>query len=253
MFRRLGVVVIVGGGLLRRVLFLVAILKTPLAATSPTTAAAGPALLVRRLFHRALLGSRNLLRFDGFFSISGYACQDEMRRNEFVIGFDDDVHAVILLHFTHRGALVVHDVKRDARWYAYGNLARPAAQSFFFDGPQYPQRGRFRRRNITDTTASRALRRHRFQQARPQTLPGHFQQTEGADASDLDTGAVAPKRFLQLPFDRMVVAVLFHIDEVDDHQSGKVAQAKLAGDFLGSLKVCLMRGFFDMPFAGGPA
>jgi hypothetical protein len=44
---------------------------------------------------------------------------------------------------------------------------------------------------------------------------------------------------LELLLDRAVVAVLLHVDEVDDDQAGKVAQAQLAGDFLGRLEVGL--------------
>ncbi len=50
------------------------------------------------------------------------------------------------------------------------------------------------------------------------------------DAADLDAGAVVLQRILQPPFDRAVVALLVHVDEVDDDQAGEVAQPQLARD-----------------------
>ncbi len=47
------------------------------------------------------------------------------------------------------------------------------------------------------------------------------------DAPDLDAGAIVFEAFLQPPLHRAVVALLIHIDEVDDDEPGKVAQAKL--------------------------
>ena len=38
------------------------------------------------------------------------------------------------------------------------------------------------------------------------------------------------RRFLQAPLDQPAVAALIHVDEVDDDQAGKVAQAKLTCD-----------------------
>jgi hypothetical protein len=50
------------------------------------------------------------------------------------------------------------------------------------------------------------------------------------DAADLDARAVVLQRILELALDRAVVALLLHVDEVDDDQAGEVAQAQLAGD-----------------------
>ena len=44
-----------------------------------------------------------------------------------------------------------------------------------------------------------------------------------------------PQAFLQAPFDRAVVALLIHVDEIDDDQPGEVAQSKLPRHFLGGL------------------
>ena len=60
-------------------------------------------------------------------------------------------------------------------------------------------------------------------------------QAEMRDAADLDARAVVLQRFLQPALDRAVVALLVHVDEVDDDQAGEIAQAQLARDFLGRL------------------
>ena len=69
------------------------------------------------------------------------------------------------------------------------------------------------------------------------------------DAADLDAGAVVLERLLEPAFDRAVVALLLHVDEVDDDQPGKVAQAKLAGDLLGGLEIGLEGGVLDIVLA----
>ena len=71
------------------------------------------------------------------------------------------------------------------------------------------------------------------------------------DVPDLDARAVVPQAFLQPALDRAVVALLVHVDEVDDDQAGEVAQAELPRDFLGGLHVGLERGVLDVMLAGG--
>ena len=73
------------------------------------------------------------------------------------------------------------------------------------------------------------------------------------DAADLDAGAVEAQRILEPPLDRAVVALLLHVDEVDDDEAGEVAQPQLARDFLGRLEVGLERGLLDREFARRPA
>ena len=73
------------------------------------------------------------------------------------------------------------------------------------------------------------------------------------DAADLDARAVVLQAVLQPLLDRAVVAVLLHVDEVDDDQAGKVAQPQLPGDFLGRLQIGLERGVLDRMLLGGAA
>ena len=53
--------------------------------------------------------------------------------------------------------------------------------------------------------------------------------------------------------DGAVVALLLHVDEVDDDQPGEVAEPELPGDFLGGLEVGLERGVLDVVLAGRAA
>ena len=73
------------------------------------------------------------------------------------------------------------------------------------------------------------------------------------DAADLDAGAVVLERLLQPALDRAVVALLVHVDEVDDDQAGEIAQAQLPRDFVGRLEIGLERGVLDVVLARGAA
>jgi hypothetical protein len=88
-----------------------------------------------------------------------------------------------------------------------------------------------------------------FQHAGADALARHFEQAEMRDAPDLDAGAVVLEAIASAPLDRAVVALLVHVDEVDDDQAGEVAQAQLAGDFLGGFEIGLERGVLDVMFA----
>ncbi len=73
------------------------------------------------------------------------------------------------------------------------------------------------------------------------------------DAADLDAGAVVLEAILQLLLDGPVVAVLLHVDEVDDDQAGQVAKPQLASDLLGRLQIGLQRSVLDGVLLGGAA
>src|ERR1700704_1483216 len=73
------------------------------------------------------------------------------------------------------------------------------------------------------------------------------------DAPDLDAGAVLPEAIAELALDRTIVALLVHIDEVDDDQACEVAQPQLPRDFLGGLDVGRERGILDVMLAGRAA
>ena len=71
------------------------------------------------------------------------------------------------------------------------------------------------------------------------------------DAADLDARAVGAQAVLQLALDRAVVALLLHVDEVDDDEAGEVAQPKLARNLLRRFEVGLERRVLDRVLARG--
>ena len=71
------------------------------------------------------------------------------------------------------------------------------------------------------------------------------------DASDLDAGTILPQAIGELAFDRAVIALLVHVDEIDDDQAREIAKPKLARDLLGGFHIGLERGVLDMVLAGG--
>ena len=58
-----------------------------------------------------------------------------------------------------------------------------------------------------------------------------------------------PQRILQAALDLAVVALLLHVDEVDDDQAGEVAQLQLARDLVGRLEVGVERRLLDRELA----
>ncbi len=104
---------------------------------------------------------------------------------------------------------------------------------------------------MTGAAAVRAGLHGRFQHAGADALARHFHETEMRDAAELDAGAVVVLQvILEALFDRTIVAVLLHVDEVDDDEAGKVAQAQLAGDLFGGLQIGVQRRLFDRMLLG---
>ena len=89
-----------------------------------------------------------------------------------------------------------------------------------------------------------------FDHAGTQTLARHFHQAEARYLADLNAGAVVFQLVLDAALDGGVVAPLFHVDEIDDDQTGQIAQAQLAGDLFGGLEVGAQRRVLDRAFLG---
>ena len=113
------------------------------------------------------------------------------------------------------------------------------------EAAQHGERHAFGRADDAGALAVRALRGRAFEHAGAQALARHLEQAEVADAADLDAGAVEAQRLLQAALDRAVVALLLHVDEVDDDEAGEVAQLQLAGDLVGRLEVGVERRLLD--------
>ena len=119
-------------------------------------------------------------------------------------------------------------------------------QGLFLDHAQDLQGGGFGVANMAGAAAARAGNRGAFIQSGTQPLAAHFQQAELADRAKLHAGAVLAQRIAQAVFDFAAVLALLHVDEVDHDQAAEVAQAGLAGHFVGGFQVGAGGRFLDV-------
>ena len=150
-------------------------------------------------------------------------------------------------------ALVIENVERDVGSGAHHEIVGRALHQDFFQPAQQLQRHRGHRTDMAAAAALRAGFGRALQHAGADALARHLEQAEMRDASDLDSGAILPQAVAEFAFHRAVVALLVHVDEVDDDQAGEVAQPQLPGDFLGGLEIGLERGILDVVLAGRAA
>ncbi len=139
------------------------------------------------------------------------------------------------------------DIDRDLNMHG----ARVFLHCFLFEDAQDVQRGRFGGTDVAGAGTARAGDVAGFGEGRAQALAGEFHQAEAADLAHLDAGAVEAQGFTQAGFDFALVLGAFHVDEVDDDQTAQVAQAQLAGEFIGGFEVGAQRGFLDVGTLGG--
>ena len=87
------------------------------------------------------------------------------------------------------------------------------------------QRNRWRSTHHTGTRAMRAKHSGAFQHARTDALAGHLHQAERRDTAYLNPSTVIFQCIFQPPFNRTVVPVLFHVDEIDHDEASQIAQS----------------------------
>ncbi len=162
-------------------------------------------------------------RRDGFRA----ALKREMRAVRLLVELNCDGYTIARFDIAEIGTLVVQDVERCFRRSANSDIGRSLRSEMVLYGAKDHQRDQFRRADVTNALANRAWHSGNFHDALAQTLARHFQQAEMADVADLDAGAVVPQTFFELALDGAIVAPLVHIDEVDDDQARKVAEAHL--------------------------
>lgn len=98
--------------------------------------------------------------------------------------------------------------------------------------------------------AARARHVAAFRQRRTQTLARQLHQPEAGDLAHLDARAVVLERVLQALLDLALALRRFHVDEIDHDQAAEIAQAQLAGDFVGRFEVRAGRRFLDVRALG---
>ena len=206
-----------------------------------------------RLFFFVLEGRIDLDRRHGGLALRdcafARALDLHLRALHIIARHDEDRNPIGGFEVEQVVALLVQHVGRHIAMAFDREVLGLAADQVLFDGAHH---GECAGRDRAHDAAAFAMRAHTgrtFEQTRAQALARHFEQTEMADAPHLDAGPVVLQRFLQAALDRAVVALLLHVDEVDDHEAGEIAQAQLPGDFVGCFEIGLECRILDIVLA----
>src|SRR5258708_7547054 len=125
---------------------------------------------------------------------------------------------------------------------------------FFLDDAQDMQRGGFGSADVAGAVAARAGDVATLSERRAEALARQLHQAEARDLAHLHPRAVVAQRVAQSSLHFALVALVLHVDEVDDDKATQVAQPQLAGDLVGRLvigvkrrllEVARLRGRFD--------
>ena len=174
-----------------------------------------------------------------------------MRGFQVVVGQNHDARTGTQLDLGDGVALLVEQEGGYRDRHLGAHLGGAVLESLFLDQAQDRQRQRFDVADDALAVAARADHAAGLAERGAQALAGHLQQAEARNAPDLDAGTVGFQALADLVFHGALVLRRSHVDEVDDDQAADVAQAQLAGDFLGRFQVGLQRGFLDVAALGG--
>lgn len=86
-----------------------------------------------------------------------------------------------------------------------------------------------------------------MRQGFPGTFAGHLQQTQCRETVNCRLDAVPRELLLEFSEDSIAMIFSEHVDEIDNHNTAKIAQTKLACDGLGCLQIRLEDRFFKIP------
>ena len=176
-----------------------------------------------------------------------------VRRFEVTVGDDHQIDLVTQLDVRDVDPLFVEQEGGDIDRHLAMHGAGIVLHGLFFEDAQDVQGGRFGAADVARAVAARAGDVAGLGERGAQALTRQLEQAEAADLAHLDAGAVVTQAVAQAVFDFALVAARFHVDEVDHQQAAEVAQAQLAGDFVGGLDVGAQGGFFDVGALGGAA
>src|SRR5687767_2512422 len=174
-----------------------------------------------------------------------------VRRLEVRVGHQHDVHLEAGLELLDLGALLVQQERRHVDRHLGVHRAGVFLHRFFLHDAQHVQRGRLGAADEAGAAAARAADVRGFLERGLQALARELHQPEARDLADLHAGAVVLERVAQAVLDLALVALRFHVDEVDDDQSAQVAQPELARHLVGGLEVGAQRGLLDVAAARG--
>ena len=168
---------------------------------------------------------------------------------ERVVRGHGDMDAEAQLQRLKMRALLVEDVERDDGAGAQRHIMRGALEQRLLQHAQHMQRDGGGGANMARARAMRADHGRAFHHAGADALARHFEQAEMRDAADLDAGAIVLERVLQPALDGAIVPALLHVDKIDDDETGEIAQAQLAGDFVRRLQIGAQRRVLDIVLA----
>ena len=165
---------------------------------------------------------------------------------------ENDLRVVPRLEALHPVAFFIQEVGCNLDGQLGNDLDRALLARLFANDAKYCQRKRFDAANRAEARATRAGLVAGLAERWPQALPRHLQQPEARNLADLHAGAILPNGFTQAVFDRTLVLLRSHVDEVDHDEAAQVADAQLAGNFVGRFQVRIQRGRLDVSALGRP-
>ena len=169
------------------------------------------------------------------------------------VGLNHDLQAEPFLDVAQSGALGIENVDGNAGRAAHDHIVARIAHRMILDAAEDVQRNCGIGAYMTSSATMRADVHRALDHRGTDALARHLHQPEMRYPADLYARPVVLERILQPLLYIAVVALFLHVDEVDHDQPGKVAQAQLASNFVGSLQIGLVGSILDGVFAGGPA
>ena len=168
-----------------------------------------------------------------------------------LVGHHQHAHALLEFDLGDLGALFIEQERGHFHRHLAVHGGRVVLHRLFLNDPQDLQGRRFRVADVACAAAAWAGDGGAFAQCGLEALAAHFHQAELADGAELHAGAVLAQRVAQAVFHFAAVLRLFHVDEVDHDQAAQVAQAHLAGHFVGGFQVGARGGFLDVAALDG--
>src|SRR6266850_1645516 len=174
-----------------------------------------------------------------------------VRRLEVRVRHQHDVDLEPRLELLDLGALLVEEERRHVHRYLRVYRAGVLLHRLLLQDPQHVQRRRLGAADEAGAAAARTADVRGFFQRGLQALARQLHHAEARDLADLHAGAVELQRVAQAVLHVALVALRFHVDEIDDDQAAEVAQAQLACHLFGRLQICAQRGLLDVAAARG--
>ncbi len=169
-----------------------------------------------------------------------------MRRFQVLVGNQNKVYFQARFDLGDIGAFFVQQECSDVDRYLCVQGSRVFLHGLFLQQAQYMQRAGFCIADDASAIAAGAGNVRTLVQCRTQALSRQLHEAETGYFAHLDPCTVKVKGVSKALFNKTLVLVVLHIDEVDDDQAAQVAQTKLAGNFLGRFQVGSHGRFFDI-------